>query len=219
MAQQKRNTDIPSNAAISVNGNSQKKAIEATVNQIVKSDDCLFNERQVQQFYQPTPKSKIKRRPAKGGGEWLYVDGGYVIEKFNQIFGYQWDKYVLDSVADVLDVSLKTGCVTCRIRFVGHIWKNGVERLVIKEDVGRNEVKFKTKVVGGQRIATNEPLDWGNDFKGAITDGLKRCAMSLGLYTDVYSPDDYLSVDIKSEEITNRISERMEKVDESKANV
>lgn len=139
---------------------------------------------QIQKFFTATPKEKIKTRPAIGGGEWKYVEGPYVTQVLNSLFGFMWQFEVLTPTSDALEMASKTGSIAlqCRLKVkIGEDW-------VIKEQYGRKEVAFKK--------GTRDPLDFGNDLKAAATDGKKKCASELGLFADVYSQDNFFEAEI-----------------------
>jgi len=60
---------------------------------LVKKEDLSLveknslNEKQLQTLLRKTPSQYVKERPAKGGGKWKYVTGGYVKKCLNLMFG------------------------------------------------------------------------------------------------------------------------------------
>lgn len=145
--------------------------------------DTGLTTQQVQKFFTSTPKDKIKKRPAKGGGEWSYVSGSYVTQVLNSLFGFNWSFEVLTSMQEAL-ATAKTGTVVVQGRLkvrIGDEW-------ITKEQYGRKDVAFKK--------GTSDPLDFGNDLKAAATDAKKKCASELGLFADVYSQEDFFEASI-----------------------
>ena len=139
---------------------------------------------QIQKFFTETPANKVKERPAKGGGTWKYVEGSYVTQVLNSLFGFMWQFEILTPSDQALDMAMKTGSVALQGRLkvkIGDDW-------VIKEQYGRKEVAFKK--------GTKDPLDFGNDLKAAATDAKKKCASELGLFADVYSQDNFFEAEI-----------------------
>lgn len=59
-------------------------------------DDNSLNSKQLKLILQRTPEKYVKKRPAKGGGTWDYVTGGYVRKCLNLMFGFDWDFEILD---------------------------------------------------------------------------------------------------------------------------
>lgn len=139
---------------------------------------------QIQKFYSHTPPAKVKERPAKGGGKWKYVEGSYVTQVLNSLFGFNWKFEIVTPMSDAL-ATAKTGTVVVQGRLsvkIGDDW-------IIKEQYGRKEVAFK-------KAEPDVPLDFGNDMKSAATDAKKKCASELGLFSDVYSQDDFFEAQI-----------------------
>ena len=171
---------------------------------ILKVETGLTTE-QVQKFFSQTPTNKIKSRPAKGGGEWKYVEGSYVTQVLNSLFGFMWQFEVLTSTAEALDMASKTGSIALQGRLkvkIGDEW-------ITKEQYGRKEVAFKR--------GTKEPLDFGNDLKAAATDAKKKCASELGLFADVYSQDNFFEAEIIENGVSaSEIMEEVSKLNTSK---
>ena len=141
-----------------------------------------LNANQLQQILRRTPSQYIKERPAKGGGTWRYVTGGYVKKCLNLMFGWDWDfEVVRDAVMSGQVVVL--GKLTCR--------SNG--RTITKMQYGHKDIVNKK--------GTDTPLDIGNDFKAACTDSLKKCASEIGIAADIYNAEDFREVQVQSEEI------------------
>ena len=181
----------------------------AHIHNLIKGESGLTLE-QVQRFFQATPKEKIKERPAKGGGTWRYVEGSYVTQVLNSLFGFHWEFTVETSVEEALK-SAATGTVVVKGRLkvkVGNDW-------VVKEQFGKKEIAFKNEPdlspdgrvqyeeKNGKRVIkmkkTTMPLDFGNDMKAAATDAKKKCAAELGLFADVYSQDNFFEAQIIEE--------------------
>lgn len=138
-------------------------------------DDSFYNKEQLQMINKKTPAKYIK----KDYGGNIYVSVGYVIKKLNQMFGGNWDFQILTGLDEAADIAIKTHSAVVLGRLT--IANNG--RTISREQFGRNEVRFKK--------GTNLPVDFGNNFKGAASDSLKKCASLFGLFGDVYSADTF----------------------------
>lgn len=150
---------------------------------LVKSNDTGLTLEQIQKFFTATPASKVKVRPAKGGGQWKYVSGSYTTQVLNSLFGFNWSFEVITPMTDALKTAT-TGVVVVQGRLkvkVGDEW-------IIKEQYGRKEVTY--------RKGTKDLLDFGNDLKAAATDAKKKCASELGLFADVYSQEDFFEAEV-----------------------
>lgn len=183
--------------------------------EIVTPEDLLmtqspFAPEQLAVFYQKTPADKIMRRPAKGGGTWDYIKTGYVIDTLNRVFGYMWSFEVLTSLEEAAKMA-GSGMVVVKCRLTAFV--NGMQ--IVKEQFGRCEVKFKTAKLK-KRVPTKEFLDFGNDMKGAASDGLKKCASEFGLFRDIYHKDDFEEKEVISiDEKQNRHAVAVDEAKES----
>lgn len=138
-----------------------------------------LNEKQLALILKRTPKQYVKQRPAKGGGNWDYVTGGYVKKCLNLLFGWDWDFEIIDEkiLIEAKEVVVK-GKLTCR--------SNG--KTIVKMQFGNKDIMF--------RKGSNDliPLSVGNDLKAAATDCLKKCASEIGIAADIYNKEDFREV-------------------------
>lgn len=146
-------------------------------------ENNLLTKEQAQLLLRRTPKTYVKQRPAKGGGQWDYVTGGYVKKVLNLMFGYRWSFSIVDKE---LNLAAKQVIVHGRLT----IETKGEK--IIKEQFGCKDVMF--------RKADQTPLNLGNDYKAAATDALKKCAAEIGIAADIYNKEEFKEVEIKSEE-------------------
>lgn len=162
--------------------------------EITKVENSALNSFQLQTLLKRTPKAYVKERPAKGGGKWKFVSGGYVKKILNLMFGWDWDFEAVSEQVAYGQVIVK-GRLTCR--------SNGKE--IVKMQFGKKDIVFKK--------GTNDPLDIGNDFKAATTDALKKCASELGIAADIYNADEFREVllDLSEEETIEQKRYRIEK--------
>lgn len=132
---------------------------------------------QLLMILQRTPKEHIYTRPGKGGGTWEFVTGTYVKKVLNYVFGWLWDFQIIDKGKEGDQVWVQ-GRLTIK--------NEKGEVLIIKEQFGRADVKFKR--------GTKTPLDYGNDLKAASTDALKKCASELGIASDIYGKNEFRDI-------------------------
>lgn len=149
------------------------------------SDNSL-NSKQLDQILKRTPPQYVKKRPAKGGGQWDYVTGGYVKKCLNLMFGWDWDFEILEQMVMHGEAIVK-GRLTCRT--------NG--KTIIKTQFGNKDIMYRK-----QLNPTDEkiPLSIGNDLKAACTDCLKKCASEIGIAADIYNKDDFREVRVDTKE-------------------
>jgi len=132
---------------------------------------------QLRQLLKKTPAQYVHTRPAKGGGTWEYVTGGYVKKVLNLVFGWNWSFEIVDEKIMHGEVIVK-GKLTCT--------SNGVT--ITKMQFGNKDVICKK--------GTDTPLSIGNDLKAAATDALKKCAAEIGIAADIYNKMDFKEVNV-----------------------
>lgn len=162
--------------------------IEAKELSLVENNS--LNASQLALLLKKTPKQYVHTRPAKGGGTWDYVSGGYIRKVLNLMFGWDWDFEVVSEQVVGKQVIVK-GKLTCRVN----------NRQIVKMQFGCKEVIC--------RSGTETPLNLGNDFKAAATDALKKCAAELGIAADIYNKQDFkeITVNTQSNDQVNDLTE------------
>lgn len=140
----------------------------------------LLTPEQLQFILKKTPKSQIKKRPAKGGGQWEYVSVSYVQKALNIMFGWNWDFEILDEQVylEAREVVVK-GRLTCKVG----------DMTITKTQYGNKDIIFKRD--------SKIPLSIGNDLKSAASDSLKKCASLIGIAQDIYAKEDFKEVIIE----------------------
>jgi len=151
----------------------------ATKDELSLVENNSLNEGQLQHLLKKTPAKYVKTRPAKGGGTWNYVSGGYVKKVLNLMFGWDWDFEILDEKIyfEAREVVVK-GRLTCR--------SNG--KTIVKTQFGNKDLICKR--------GTDIPLSIGNDLKSASTDCLKKCASEIGIASDIYNPEEFREIEV-----------------------
>ena len=165
---------------------SKETAIVVTQDELALVDNNSLNQDQLGQLLKYTPSKYVRERPAKGGGVWKYVSGGYVKKVLNLMFGWDWD-FEIVSEQIIKDMVIVKGKLTCRT--------NGAT--IIKMQFGCKEIMYKNEYPDGKKVKTDNPLNIGNDMKAAATDCLKKCAAEIGIAADVYNPEEFREVNIK----------------------
>lgn len=133
-----------------------------------------LTEAQVDFLLQRTPPHEIKERQGRGGQRFSYVEHGYVTERLNLVFGFNWDFEVEDKqmLDDEVIVSAKL-----TVRTPGG-------QTIVKSQFGGAEIK---RHASGPR--SGRPLSVADDYKAAASDALKKCASLLGIGLDLYGRD------------------------------
>lgn len=147
-------------------------------------ENNALNASQLKQLLKKTPPQYVHTRPAKGGGTWEYVTGGYVRKVLNLLFGWRWSFEILDEKIMHGEVVVK-GKLTCDTG-------SGV---IVKMQYGNKDLIC--------RKGTDIPLSIGNDLKAAATDALKKCAAELGIAADIYNKMDFKEVQVDTREEVN----------------
>ena len=169
----------------------------------------IFNTNQVQKIFNSTASRFKYQRPAKGGGQWTYVETSYVRKVLDGLFGFDWDFEIETSVGEAFEVAKLTKTCVVKGKLTGRVVVDGQTRAVTKSQFGRSEVKFKKD--------THEPLDFGNDMKAATSDCLKKCASQLGIAADVYEAEEFQEIEvIGSQEHSERKKQLDKRIEESK---
>lgn len=144
--------------------------------------DNSLNPNQLKLLLKKTPAQYVKSRPAKGGGQWAYVSGGYVRKVLNLMFGWDWSFEIMEQMVLHGEAIVK-GKLTCT--------SNG--RTIVKMQFGNKEIMYRKQQAGDvERI----PLSIGNDLKAAATDALKKCAAELGIAADIYNKEDFKEINV-----------------------
>jgi hypothetical protein len=133
-----------------------------------------LSEAQVDFLLQRTPKNEIKTRQGRGGMQFSYVEHGYVTERLNLVFGFNWDFEVTDKqiLDDEVIVEAKL-----TVRTPGG-------QTIVKTQFGGADIK---RHASGAR--SGRPLSIADDYKAAASDALKKCASLLGIGLDLYGRD------------------------------
>lgn len=145
-------------------------------------DANALTPKQLKQLLKKTPQQYIHTRPAKGGGTWEYVSGGYVRKVLNLMFGWNWSFEIMEQMVMHGEVIVK-GKLTAT--------SNGVT--IVKMQFGNKDIICKK--------GTDTPLSIGNDLKAAATDALKKCAAEIGIAADIYNKMDFKEVNVDATEI------------------
>lgn len=150
-------------------------------------DNPALSGNQIGHLLKTTPQKYVRSRPAKGGGQWKYVTGGYVKKTLNFMFGWDWDFEIIEQMILHGEAIVK-GKLTCRT--------NG--KTIIKTQFGNKDIIYKKDLVNGERV----PLSIGNDLKAAATDALKKCAAEIGIAADIYNAEEFQSINVIEDDIT-----------------
>jgi hypothetical protein len=133
-----------------------------------------LSEAQVDFLLQRTPPHEIKTRPGRGGMQFSYVEHGYVTERLNLVFGFNWDFEVIDKQILEDEVIVEARLT---VRTPGG-------QTILKTQFGGADIKRHASGAKNGR-----PLSIADDYKAAASDALKKCASLLGIGLDLYGRD------------------------------
>jgi recombination DNA repair RAD52 pathway protein len=161
------------------------------MNQLIKPEqlsltDSALNAKQLELILKRTPEKYVRNRPAKGGGQWKYVSGGYVKKCLNLLFGFDWSFEILEQMIMHKEAIVK-----------GKLTINSNGKTIVKMQFGNKDIMY--------RKGTEEPLSIGNDLKSAATDALKKCAAEIGIAADIYNAEEFREVQVDTETELDKI--------------
>lgn len=118
-------------------------------------------------LYEPFPV-EVERQLKKGGAQLTYIPVSEVINRLNKVLGFDgWSYEIIKCERDALDPDFIVAHVRMSIfpeadRFVS----------VTKDGFGGQKIK---------RTKSGDIVDLGDEFKGAVSDALKKAAQALGV--------------------------------------
>ena len=125
---------------------------------------------------QVVPPSVVKTRPGRGGKTFSYVSHDWVTKTLNDAFGFDWD---FEPMPQTLQWETDGVGLFCRLTVrVG-------QKIISKIEYGWKETI--------QNREGNRAMGTGDQIKSAISDGLRRCAMRLGLGLSLYGGEDEMT--------------------------
>lgn len=127
-----------------------------------------------QQLSEPFPQG-MEKRLNKGGVNLIYIPVSEVINRMNKVLGQNWDK--IDGPWQQVGNSI-VAQVTVIVR---------VDDMVVRRDG-----------VGGQKIKMSkqgEPVDIGDEVKGAYSDAFKKAVQTLGVGLYLARSDEAIEVE------------------------
>lgn len=145
-------------------------------------------QRLLAELSEPFPP-EVERELRKGGTSLTYIPVSEVITRLNRCFGVTgWSSEIVRCERDPLDPDF----------IVAHV------RLTVSSDA----LMFTTKDgFGGQKIKRNkqgEIVDLGDEFKGAVSDALKKAAQQFGVALYLARSDEALSIEIEQDMAQSR---------------
>lgn len=130
------------------------------------------------QLSEPFPR-EVERQLKKGGASLTYIPVSEVITRLNKVIGIEhWSSEILMCERDKDDNDF----IVAHVRLVVNI--DG--KTVTKDGFGGQKIK---------RTKTGEIVDLGDEFKGAVSDALKKAAQQLGVGLYLARSDEALAIE------------------------
>lgn len=131
-----------------------------------------------QQFYEPFPQ-EVERSLKKGGASLTYIPVSEVITRLNKVLGVdKWNSTILCCERDTHDPDF----IVAHVRLTAEIEGS----TVTKDGVGGQKIK---------RTKNGDIVDLGDEFKGAVSDALKKAAQQLGIGLYLARTEDALEIE------------------------
>jgi recombination DNA repair RAD52 pathway protein len=137
---------------------------------------------------------EIERELKKGGTFLTYIPVSEVITRLNKVFGITgWSSEIIKCERDALDPDF----IVAHVRLKIHPTSQGPWNCdgLQKDGFGGQKIK---------RTKQGEIVDLGDEFKGAVSDALKKAAQQLGVALYLSRSDEALSLEIEQEMAMNR---------------
>jgi len=130
------------------------------------------------QLSEPFPR-EVERQLKKGGASLTYIPVSEVITRLNKVIGIgNWSSEILMCERDKTDNDF----IVAHVRLVVSIDGS----TVTKDGFGGQKIK---------RTKTGEIVDLGDEFKGAVSDALKKAAQQLGVGLYLARSDEALAIE------------------------
>jgi len=146
------------------------------------------------QLNEPFPK-EVERQLKKGGTSLTYIPVSEVISRLNKVLGYDgWSYQIIKCERDNLDPDFIVAHVRLEVYGLTMITKDGF---------------------GGQKIKrtkSGDIVDLGDEFKGAVSDALKKAAQALGVGLYLARTEEAMEMEMAQEvpQVSPAISEKWE---------
>ena len=123
----------------------------------------------------------------KGGTKLTYIPVAEVIQRLNEVLAYNWSYTVQSCQRDPLDPDYIVAHVTMKVYF-------GANDPVIRDGYGGVKVK---------RTRDGAIVDLGDEYKGAVSDALKKAAQSFGVGLYLARHEDKMQASTERRPISN----------------
>jgi hypothetical protein len=132
---------------------------------------------------------EVERELKKGGTYLTYIPVSEVITRLNRVFGVMgWSSHIIKCERDSLDPDFIVAHVRLEVDSGGcDAYGAGV---ITKDGFGGQKIK---------RTKQGEIVDLGDEFKGAVSDALKKAAQQFGVALYLSRSDEALSIEVEQD--------------------
>jgi len=145
----------------------------------------VINETQYATLYGGTPDYAIRTRPGRGGRTFRYVTHGYVTDRLNKAFGWNWSFQLLPVFNGNIFKLTET---TEKGKTVRNLSVYGELTVRVLNPFAKGQFIDIVKPGPGSQN-WEESIEFGDALKGAKSDALKVAAHELGIGLDLYYDD------------------------------
>ena len=139
---------------------------------------------------------EVERQLRKGGATLTYIPVSEVITRLNKVLGVDmWSYEVMKVERDSLDPEFVVAHVRLTATFIPT--NEAPNLVVVREGIGGQKIK---------RTKSGDIVDLGDEFKGAVSDALKKAAQSLGVGLYLARSEEALYLE-EVEDVESAISE------------
>lgn len=133
---------------------------------------------------------EMEKTLRKGGVNLTYIPVSEVITRLNKVIGVdRWTSQIIRCERDFLDPDFVVAHVRLTITFDD---PDNLNRTVTKDGIGGQKIK---------RTKNGDIVDLGDEFKGAVSDALKKAAQQIGV--GLYLARDAEAIEIEMEQETS----------------
>lgn len=130
----------------------------------------------------------VERVLSKGGTSLTYIPVSEVINRLNRVFGVSgWSSEIIRCERDSLDPDFIVAHVRLNVRTTN---TSGYETQIWKDGFGGQKIK---------RTRSGDIVDLGDEFKGAVSDALKKAAQQFGVGLYLARSEEALLMDARAD--------------------
>ena len=156
--------------------------------QVIAERNRLEQDRMYADLSEPF-SAEVERELRKGATTLIYIPVSEVIARLNRVFGVLgWSSEIIKCERDALDPD----CIVAHVRL--KVSSSEWGGMIQKDGFGGQKIK---------RTKTGEIVDLGNEFKGAVSDALKKAAQQFGVALYLSRSDEALNQEIEREHAAN----------------